>query len=132
MNNPILCDTGKLIGRFLLSVMFIVAGWSKVGGYAGTQAYMESAGVPGILLPLVILAELGGGLAILFGFLTRWAALGLAVFCLLSAWIFHNVPGDQTQQIMFMKNVTIAGGFLILSCAGAGRFSLDHLFSRNK
>lgn len=127
-----LCDFTKLLGRVLMSLMFISAGWGKIAGYAGAQQYMESAGVPGAVLPLVILAELGGGLAILFGFLTRWAALGLAVFCLLAAFLFHYMPGDQAQMTNFMKNITIAGGFFILACAGAGRVSLDHLWHRNK
>ncbi|WP_299598283.1 DoxX family protein [uncultured Microbulbifer sp.] len=126
MNNGVICDFTKLVARILMSVMFIVAGYSKIGAYAGTQEYMAAAGVPGFLLPLVILLELGGGLAILFGFFTRWVALAFAAFCLISAWMFHNVPGDQMQQIMFMKNITIAGGFLILACAGAGKFSFDH------
>lgn len=132
MHNGVVCDFTKLLGRILMSVMFIVAGYSKIGAYAGTQEYMASAGLPGFLLPLVILLELGGGLAILFGFFTRWVALALAAFCLLSAWLFHNVPGDQMQQIMFMKNLTIAGGFLILACAGAGKFSFDHAMARAK
>lgn len=131
-NSGVLCDFTKLIARILMSVMFIVAGYSKIGAYAGTQEYMAAAGVPGFLLPLVILLELGGGLAILFGFLTRWVAVALALFCLASAWLFHNVPGDQMQQIMFMKNVTIAGGFLILACSGAGKFSFDHAMARAK
>ncbi|MEW5249633.1 DoxX family protein [Microbulbifer sp. 2201CG32-9] len=132
MNNPVLCDVSKLIGRVLISLIFILSGWAKIGGYAGTQAYMESAGVPGILLPLVILVELGGGLAILCGFFTRWVSLLLAAFCLLSAALFHYVPDDQMQMIAFMKNLAIAGGFLILACSGAGGYSLDQLFSRDK
>lgn len=132
MTNGIYCDVTKLVGRILMALMFISAGWSKIGGYEGTQGYMESTGVPGALLPLVIIVELGGGLAILFGFLTRWAALGLALFSLLSALLFHYVPDDQAQMINFMKNITITGGFLILACAGAGKFSVDHMFSRNK
>lgn len=133
MNNPgVMCDFTKLIARILMSVMFIVAGYSKIGAYAGTQEYMAAVGVPGVLLPLVILLELGGGLAILFGFVTRWVAVAFALFCLVSAWLFHNVPGDQMQQIMFMKNVTIAGGFLILACAGAGKFSFDHAIAKAK
>ena len=131
-NTAITCDLAKLIGRVLMALMFISFGWSKIGGYEATQGYMASVGVPGWLLPLVILAELGGGLAILFGFLTRWAALGLAVFCLLTAWLFHYHPADQGQMINFFKNVTIAGGFIYVACAGAGRFSLDHLFRRNR
>lgn len=132
MNNGALCDFTKLVARILMSVLFIVAGYSKIGGYGGTQEYMAAMGVPGFLLPLVILLELGGGLAILFGFFTRWVALAIAAFCLISAWMFHNVPGDQMQQIMFMKNITIAGGFLILACAGAGKFSFDHAMARSK
>lgn len=132
MNNGVLCDFTKLVARILMSIMFIVAGYSKIGAYAGTQEYMTAAGVPGFFLPLVILLELGGGLAILFGFFTRWVAVAFAAFCVISAWMFHNVPGDQMQQIMFMKNITIAGGFLILACAGAGRFSFDHAMAKVK
>ncbi len=80
----------ELAGRLLIALIFVGAGWSKIGGYAGTQAYMESVGVPGALLPLVIFAELGGGLAIVFGLLTRIAAGGLAVFSIASAVLFHG------------------------------------------
>lgn len=116
-----------LAGRVLIALIFVGAGWSKIGGYAGTQAYMESVGVPGALLPLVIVAELGGGLAIVFGLLTRLAAGGLAVFSVASAALFHG-GADPTQQIMFMKNLAIAGGLLFLVAHGAGRISLDHKF----
>lgn len=113
-----------LLGRLLLSAIFITAGYGKIGGYAATQGYMEAMGVSGALLPLVIFAELGGGLAILLGLLTRYAALGLAVFSVASAVIFHS-SADQVQQIMFMKNLAIAGGLLILVANGPGRLSLD-------
>lgn len=116
-----------LAGRLLIALIFVGAGWSKIGGYAGTQAYMESVGVPGALLPLVIFAELGGGLAIVFGLLTRLAAAGLALFSIASAVLFHG-GADQVQQIMFMKNLAIAGGLLFLVGHGAGRISLDHKF----
>jgi putative oxidoreductase len=116
-----------LAGRLLIAFIFVGAGWSKIGGYAGTQAYMESMGVPGALLPLVIFAELGGGLAIVFGLLTRLAAGGLAVFSIVSAILFHGAD-DPMQQIMFMKNIAIAGGLLFLVAHGAGRISLDHKF----
>ena len=119
-----------LAGRLLIALIFVSAGWSKIGGYAGTQAYMESAGVPGALLPLVIFAELGGGLAIVFGLLTRLAAGGLAVFSIASAVLFHG-DADPSQQILFMKNLAIAGGLLFLVAHGAGRISIDHkLFTR--
>lgn len=116
----------KLIGRVLLSIIFIQSGWSKIFGYAGTTAHMDAAGVPGVLLPLVILVELGGGLLVLFGLFTRYAAIALAGFCVLAAWFFHYHPEDQMQMINFMKNLTIAGGFLVLAGAGPGALALDN------
>ncbi len=120
-----------LAGRLLIAAIFIAAGWSKIGGYAGTQGYMESQGVPGALLPLVIAMEVGGGIAIVAGLLTRLAALGLAVFSVASALIFHTAA-DPMQQIMFMKNLAIAGGFLALVAFGPGRISLDALLAGRK
>lgn len=118
-------DPLVLLGRLLIAAIFVSAGYSKIGGYAATQGYMESMGVPGALLPLVIFAELGGGIAIVLGLLTRLAALGLAVFSVASGVIFHGGSADQIQQIMFAKNLAIAGGFLFLVANGAGRLSLD-------
>lgn len=115
-----------LIGRVLLSIIFIQAGWEKITGYAGTQEYMQAAGVPGALLPLVILTELGGGLLILFGLFTRWAAIALAGFCMISGYLFHYHPGDMMQMINLMKNITIAGGFLVLAGSGPGALALDN------
>ena len=123
-----------LAGRILLSIIFITSGWGKITGYAGTAGYMEAMGVPSILLPLVILTELGGGLAVLVGFQTRIAAFLLAGFCVVSAYLFHYkaISGTAGQEMMdmmnwlsFMKNVTIAGGFLTLLGAGAGALSVD-------
>ena len=125
MNTNKLYDFAELAGRLLIAAIFIQAGWGKVGGYAGTQGYMEAMGVPGALLPLVILTELGGGILIVLGLWTRLAALALAGFSLLSAALFHFDFGDQVQAIMFMKNVAMAGGFLFLFAHGAGRLSLD-------
>lgn len=113
------------LGRVLLSLIFIVAGAQKIFAYAGTQQFMESAGVPGLLLPAVIALELGGGIAILAGFMTRWVALALAGFSLLSALLFHLDFGNQVQMVMLMKNLAIAGGFLALAAAGPGAFALD-------
>jgi putative oxidoreductase len=113
------------LGRVLLSIMFIQAGVSKIFGYAGAQEYMEAHGVPGVLLPLVILTEAGGGLCVLLGLFTRWAAIALAGFCVLAAIFFHWQPSDQMQMINFMKNLTIAGGFLVLAGAGPGALALD-------
>jgi putative oxidoreductase len=118
-------------GRILLSLMFILAGISKIGGYAGTQGFMESAGVPGALLPLVIALEILGGLAVLLGWRTRVAAFLLAGFTLLSTLLFHFNLGDQMQYLLFMKNLSVAGGLLMIVANGAGAYSLDALLHRN-
>ena len=124
-------DMALLVGRVLLALMFVMAGWSKIGGYAGTQGYMEAMGVPGFMLPLVILLELGGGLAVVLGLFTRSIAVLLAGFTLMAAFIFHYQPADQMQMLMFMKNVSVAGGFLALAAAGAGAFSVDARLGKN-
>ena len=115
----------ELLGRLLMVAIFLLSGLGKIGQYAGTQAYMAAAGVPGGLLPLVIAVEVGGALAILVGFKTRWAALGLAGFSLVSAALFHANFQDQIQMIMFLKNVAMTGGFLVLFANGPGPLSLD-------
>jgi putative oxidoreductase len=115
----------ELGGRILISLLFLSAGLNKISGYAGTQAYMESVGVPGMLLPLVIALEVLGAIAVILGFHTRLAAALLAAFSVVSAVLFHWMPGDQMQSIMFMKNLAIAGGFLLLVANGAGALSLD-------
>ena len=115
------------IGRIMLAFIFIMAGANKIFTYTATQAYMDSMGVPGVLLPLVITTELLGGLAIILGWHTRLAAFLLAGFSLLAAVFFHADFGDQTQMILFMKNVAMAVGFMILAHHGAGAFALDNL-----
>lgn len=121
----------ELAGRILIALIFITAGYGKIGGYAGTQGYMAAMGVPGALLPLVILTELGGGALLVLGLFTRYAAIVLAAFTVLTAVLFHANSADQMQQIMFMKNLAIAGGFLFLVANGAGTISLDHRFGRS-
>lgn len=125
-------NLATLLGRIGLALIFIVSGWSKISDYAGTQQYMDAMGVPSLLLPIVIAAELLGGLAVLSGFATRYAALGLAVFSLASAFLFHTAAGDQNQAIHFMKNIAIVGGFLVLAAHGAGRFSVDDWLQRRR
>ncbi|MBG0749300.1 Inner membrane protein yqjF [Pectobacterium carotovorum subsp. carotovorum PCCS1] len=124
-------STALLIARILMPILFIVAGYGKLGdAYAGTQQYMQAMGVPTFLLPLTILLELGGGLAVLFGLLTRTVALFTAGFTLLTALIFHSNFAEGMNQLMFMKNLTIAGGYLLLAVTGPGAFSIDRLLGK--
>jgi len=113
-------------GRVLLAAIFIQGGLHKILGYAGAASYMTEHGVMALLLPLVIFTELGGGLCVLLGLWTRWAALALAGFCVLAALLFHYQPDDMMQMINFMKNITIAGGLLVLAGAGPGAYALDN------
>ncbi len=115
----------ELAGRILLGHIFLLAGINKISAYEGTAGYMEAMGVPGILLPLVIVLEIVAGLALIIGFRTRWAAIALAVFTVLAAILFHADFSDQTQMILFMKNWAITGGLLLLYVHGAGELSLD-------
>ena len=119
-------DISMLLGRVFLSLIFIVSGFNKITDYAGPQGYMESMGVPALMLPLVIILELLGGIAILIGFKTRIVALLFIGFNVISALLFHSDFGDQTQMTMFMKNIAIAGGFLLLFAQGAGAYSIDN------
>ena len=115
-----------LTGRILLSVLFLSAGLSKLGaGYEGTAQYMAAMGISPVLLPLVIATEILGAIAIIVGFQTRITAFLLAGFSILSAVFFHLNFADQMQSILFMKNIAIAGGFLVLMSHGAKRFSID-------
>ena len=116
-----------LIGRVLLSIIFIVAGIGKLGAVAGTAGYMASMGIPlpNISVWLVIALEILGGVAILLGFFTRYAAWALAAFCVASGYLGHFQPEDQMQMTSFMKNLAMAGGFMALAAAGAGAFSID-------
>ncbi len=125
MNQSIVTAGAQFTGRALMSAIFIMAGISKIGAYTGTQGYMESMGVPGALLPLVILLEVGAGLAILLGWQTRIAAFLLAGFTVVSALVFHANFADQTQSILFMKNVAMAGGLLLLVAGGMHAWSID-------
>jgi putative oxidoreductase len=127
LQNPL-----ALAGRILLALMFVLAGFSKIAGFAGTVGYMQSKGMPAaeVLAALTILLEVGGGLALMFGFQTRWAALALAAFTLLASMIFHNFwavaeAQKMVQNLMFMKNVSIIGGMLVLGAFGPGAWSLD-------
>lgn len=121
----------ELAGRVLIATIFVISGYGKIGGYEATQAYMAATGVPGGLLPLVILTELGGGMLIIAGLFTRYAAFALAGFSILSGILFHGDSADQMQQILFMKNLAMAGGLLFLVVNGAGSISLDRRFGKS-
>ncbi len=123
--NAALASAADVAGRFLLALLFLLSGLGKLGAYSATAAYMSATGVPGALLPVVIATEVLGALAIILGWRTRVVAFLLAGFALLTAVTFHNNLADQTQMIMFFKNLSIAGGFLVLVVHGAGPLSLD-------
>jgi len=95
-------------------------------GYVGTAGYMESVGVPGALLPLVIILELVGGLMLIVGYKVKWVSLALAGFTLVAAVIFHSNFSDQMQMILFLKNISIMGGLLLIASNGAGSWSFDN------
>lgn len=120
------------LARILIALIFVMAGLDKLGaGYDGTAQYMVSKGVPAFLLPLTIALEIGGGLALMLGWQTRTAALLLLGFSLATGYIFHGGTNDPVQQIMLMKNISIAGGLLLLALNGAGRLSLDRKIYSN-
>ena len=115
----------QLIGRIMLALIFILAGFGKIQDPAGTIGYMQSVGLPGILLWPTIALELLGGLALAVGYKTRYVAFALAGFTLLAAAMFHSNFGDQMQMIMFLKNIAIAGGLLLLAVSGLTAYSVD-------
>ena len=125
-------DGVALVGRLLLSPLFLVAGFGKLTGFAGAAGYIASKGLPmpQVLAGLAVIAELGGGLALLFGFKTRLVAWLLVLFLIIITPIFHNfwaaaADQAQNQQIHFMKNLAILGGMLMVAAFGPGRFSID-------
>ncbi|MBD9434769.1 DoxX family protein [Pseudoxanthomonas sp. PXM03] len=115
----------EFVGRILLVVLFLMSGLGKISAYEATAGYMASMGVPGVALPAVIALEVLGAAAIILGFKTRIIAALLAGFTLVTGLVFHNNFADQMQTIMFLKNISIAGAFLLLVANGAGRFSID-------
>lgn len=113
-----------LAGRILLGLIFLLAGVNKIFDYTGTQEYMEMFGVPGILLPAVILIEILGGLSLALGIKARWAAIALAGFTLIAGALFHADFGNQNELNHFLKNLAIIGGLLMVVLHGAGKWRL--------
>jgi putative oxidoreductase len=113
-----------LLGRLLMAYIFLFAGYHKASDIGPTQNFMENIGLPGFFAYLVVLLELGSGTALILGTYTRIAAVLLAGFCMLTAFLVHFHPGDPGQMLHFYKNTCMAGGFLVLFAHGGGRFSL--------
>lgn len=121
-----------LIGRLLLAPMFLLSGYSKVGGFAGTAGWIASKGLPlpEVLTVAALVVEVGAGLMLVLGWKARWAALALAAFTALASYFFHNFwtlpPAEQmTQQLFFLKNLAVIGGLLLLAGFGPGGWSVD-------
>jgi putative oxidoreductase len=123
---------GPLVGRVLLALIFITAGYGKIGGFDGTVGYMQAYNMPmpQVLAVLAIIIELGGGIMIAVGWKARWGAAAIFIFVLVASLIFHAfwaVPAEQVQMqnIMFMKNLAIMGGMLYIVAYGSGPLSAD-------
>lgn len=121
-----------LVGRVLLAQIFVIAGIDKILAYQGTAKYMIAFGVPEWFLPLVILLEVGGGLALVLGWQTRWIALALALFSVITAIIFHHDIANGMQKILLMSDLAFAGGLFVVSVVGAGQISVDALAERDE
>jgi putative oxidoreductase len=120
-------DGALLLGRLLMSVIFILAGFGKLAGFAATQGMFTKLGMPLPMLVamIAILIELGGGLALLFGLATRPVAIMLGVWCIVTALVAHTNFADRNMEIHFMKNLAMAGGFVYIAVFGAGALSID-------
>ena len=114
-----------LVGRIFISLIFLLSGINKIGNYEGTVGWMESIGMPGILLIPAIILEIVAPILIMIGYKVKISAALLSVFCVATAIIFHSDLSDQMQFISFMKNIGLAGGFLFIVVNGAKDFSLD-------
>ena len=119
-----------LVGRILISALFLINGMFKISNYEGTIGWMESFGMPGMFIIPAIILEIAGPVLIVIGYKTKFAAGLLSLFCITTAFIFHNDFADQMQFNSFLKNIALAGGFLILFANGAKAISLDNKFKK--
>ena len=117
-----------LIGRVLISSIFLLSGINKIGSYEGSHSWMESLGVPGVLLIPAIVLEVIAPILIMLGYQVKISAALLSLFCIATAIIFHTDFSNQMQFISFFKNIGLSGGFLFLVINGAKDFSLDKKF----
>ena len=117
-----------LLGRVLISAIFLLNGVFKISNYDGTVGWIESFGIPGILIIPAIILEVVGPILIIIGYKTKIAAGFLSLFCILTAIIFHNDFSDQMQLTSFLKNIALAGGFLFIVVNGAKEFSIEKKF----
>ncbi|POR50850.1 DoxX family protein [Bosea psychrotolerans] len=124
MTTSTVADVAALVGRLLLALLFLHEGWIKLNHAEISMAYMRSFGVPAWLFLPALGVEIGGGLLLVAGWGSRYAALVLAIFCISTAAIFHTVFTDGNQLLHFEKDLAIAGGLLVLFAAGPGRFSI--------
>ena len=115
----------ELTGRIFLSFIFLLAGIGKIFNYEGTIDYMENFGVPGYLLTPAIILEILFPLLIIVGYKTKISAIILSIFSILLAIIFHTDFSNQMELMSFLKNLAIAGGFLIIFVIGPGKYSID-------
>lgn len=125
-------DVLALVGRALISPLFLVAAYDKFVAPGGTKEYFASVGlpVPDLTYWVVVLFELGAGLALLLGFQVRAVSLVLAAFCVATGFLSANIFVDWSQWISFFKNVAVAGGLLFVAAHGAGRYSVDAMRRR--
>ena len=114
-----------LCARILISALFFTNGVFKIMNYDGTINWMEGYGVPGILIIPAIILEILGPVLIILGYKIKITAAILSVFCLVTAFIFHNDFSNQMQLTSFLKNIALSGGFLLLVINGSKKFSLD-------
>ena len=118
----------EFVGRILLSALFLIEGLGKISMQEDVIMYMEDYGVPGLLfLPATIL-EILFPLFLIVGYKTKWSASIMALFTLTVAIIFHTDFREGMQMMFFLKDIAIAGGFMIIIAYGPGKISLDHYF----
>ena len=116
----------EILGRLLLSAIFLINGIGKIFNYEGTIQYMENFDVPGYLIIPAITVEILFPILLILGYYTKFSALVLSLFTLALAVIFHTDFSNQMQLMSFLKNIAIAGGFLIILVYGPGKYSIDH------